>query len=139
MKDGPISELTITEIGHRRSQFKKLWDALPVSCADKNYCGLDEVLRTWHDLVEADFMPPYPDIALWSHAHQIQIATVADRAALVVGSATERVATYELVDKTIVTNAKLQMQLLLDYKRNSKLKSQEYSKFLRDKKSLITI
>ena len=30
MKDGPISELTITETGHRPSQFKKLWDALPV-------------------------------------------------------------------------------------------------------------
>ena len=30
-------------------------------------------------------------------------------------------------------------QLLLEYERNSKLKSQEYSKFLQDKKSLITI
>ena len=30
-------------------------------------------------------------------------------------------------------------RLLSDYKRNSKLKSQEYSKFLQDKKSLITI
>ena len=35
MKDGPISELTITETGHRPSQFKKLYDALPVFCADK--------------------------------------------------------------------------------------------------------
>ena len=35
MKDGPISKLTITETGHRPSQFKKLWDALPVFCADK--------------------------------------------------------------------------------------------------------
>ena len=84
-------------------------------------------------------MPPYPNAALWSHTHQIQIATVADGAALVVGSATECVVTYELVDKTIVTNANLQMQLLSDYKRNSKIKSQEYSTFLWDKKSLITI
>ena len=49
MKDGPISELTITETGHRPSQFKKLWDDLPVFCADKNYGGLNEVLRTRRD------------------------------------------------------------------------------------------
>ena len=139
MKDSPISELTITETGHRPSQFKKLWDALPVFCADKNYGGLDEVLRTGHDQVKGNFMPSYPSAALWSHTHQIKIATVADGAALVVGSATERGATYKLVDKTIVTNANLQKQLLSGYERNSKLKSQEYSKFLQDKKSLITI
>ena len=84
-------------------------------------------------------MPPYPDTALSSHTRQIQIAIVADGAALVVDSTTERVVTYELVDKTIVTNPNLQKQLSSDYKRNSKLKSQEYSKFLWDKKSLITI
>ena len=28
MKDGPISKLTITETGHRPSQFKKISDAL---------------------------------------------------------------------------------------------------------------
>ena len=64
MKDGPISKLRITEIGHRPSQFKKLWAALPVFCADKNYGGLDEVLSTRHDQVESDFIPPYPNAAL---------------------------------------------------------------------------
>ena len=49
MKDGPIFKLTITETGHRPSQFKKLYDALSTFCADKNYCVLDEVLRTGHD------------------------------------------------------------------------------------------
>ena len=134
MKDGPISELTITEIGHRPSQFKKLWDTLPVFCADKNYSGLDEVLRTGHDQVEGDFMPTYPNAILWSHTHQIQGVTVAGKANLVEGSLTERVATYELVNKTIVTDANLQKQLLSEYDRKSKLKSQEYSKFLQDKR-----
>ena len=49
MKDGLISELKITEKGHRSSQFKELWDALPVFCADKNYDGLNEVFCTGHD------------------------------------------------------------------------------------------
>ena len=89
MKDGPISKLTITETEHRPSQIKKLWDALPVFCLDKNYGGLDEVLHTGHDQVEGDFMPPYPNAALWSHTHQIHITTVTDGAPLVVGSTTE--------------------------------------------------
>ena len=59
MKDGQISELTITETGHRPSQFKKICDVLPVFCADKNYQSLDEVLRTGRDLVEDDFLPAY--------------------------------------------------------------------------------
>ena len=58
MKVGPISKLKITKIGHRPSQFKKVSDALPVFCADKNFQGLNEVLWTGHDLVETDFMPP---------------------------------------------------------------------------------
>ena len=123
MKDGPISELTIIETGYRPSQFKKLYDALPVFCADKNYSGLDEVLRTRHDQVERDFMLAYPNPTLWSHTHQIQVATVADGAALAKGSLIEHVVTYKLMNKTIVTDANLKKQLLSDYKRNSKLKS----------------
>ena len=61
MKDGPIFKLTITETGHRPSQFKKLSNDLPVFCADKNYGGLDGVLRTGRDKVENDFMPAYPN------------------------------------------------------------------------------
>ena len=95
MKDGPISELTITETGHRPSQFKKLYDALPVFCANKNYGGLDEVLRTGHDKVEDDFMPAYPNANLWSNTHQIQVATVAADATIIEGLTTgERVTTY---------------------------------------------
>ena len=105
----------------------------------KIYCGLNEVLGTRNDQVESDFMPAYPNTTLWSRTHQIQVATVADGAALIEGSLSERVVTYELVNKTINTDANLQKQLLSEYERNSKLKSQEYSKFLQDKNSLITI
>jgi len=61
MKDGPISKLTITKMGHRLSQFKKIRNALPVFYADKNYGGLNEVLRTGRDKVENDFMSAYPN------------------------------------------------------------------------------
>ena len=71
MLDGPISELTITETGHRLSQLKKIYNALPVFCADKNYGGLDEFLCTGRDKVENYFMPAYPNANLWSNTHQI--------------------------------------------------------------------
>ena len=43
------------------------------------------------------------------------------------------------MDQTVVTNTSLQKQLLSEYERNYKNKSQEYSKFVKDKKSLCTI
>ena len=76
MKDGLISKLTITKTGHRPSQFKKISDALPVFCGDKNYQGLNEVLRAGRDLVETDFMPAYQDANQWSTTQQVQITTV---------------------------------------------------------------
>ena len=44
-----------------------------------------------------------------------------------------------MLEQTVVTDANLQKPLLSEYERNSKNKSQEYNKFLADKKSLITI
>ena len=60
MKDGPILKLLIIKTGHRPTQFKRITDTLPVLCADKNFQGLNEVIWTDTNLVEADFMPPYP-------------------------------------------------------------------------------
>ena len=41
MKDGPISRLSITEIGQKPTQFKKITDTLPILCANNNFQGLD--------------------------------------------------------------------------------------------------
>ena len=76
MKDCPLSKLTITKTGHRPSQFRKIYNALPIFCADKNYQGLDEVLRTRRDKVKDDFMPAYPNANLWSTTHQVKITSV---------------------------------------------------------------
>ena len=43
------------------------------------------------------------------------------------------------MEQTHLIGANLQKELLPEYKRNSKNKPQEYTKFLADKKSLITI
>ena len=46
---------------------------------------------------------------------------------------------YETMEQIQVTDVYLQKELLSEYERNSKNKSQEYTKFLADKKSLIII
>ena len=138
MKDGLISKLTITKTGHWPSQFKKICDAVSVSCADKNYWALDEVLRTRRNKVEDDFMPAYPDATPWSTTHQVQITSVHLTTSLVEGT-NIRLITYQVMEQTIGTDANLQKQLLFEYKRNSKNKSQQYNKFLADKESLIMI
>ena len=71
MKDGLISKLLITKTWHRPTQFKKITDTLPVLCKDKNFRGLNEVLRTGRNLVETDFMPTYPDAAQWSTTYHM--------------------------------------------------------------------
>ena len=76
MKDGPISKLISTKTGHKPTQYKKIVDTLPVLCVDKNYKGFDEVLQTGNDLVEANFMPLYPDAIKWSTTHQVQVSSV---------------------------------------------------------------
>ena len=76
MKDGPISKLIIPEPRHRPTQYKKIVDTLPVLYADKNYQGIDNVIRTGTNLVEMDFMPTYPDADQWSTTHHVEIETV---------------------------------------------------------------
>ena len=83
-------------------------------------------------------MPAYPNANLWSTTHHVQIASVNPTDDINVET-NMRPVTYQVMEQTIVTNANLQKQLLSDYERNSKNKSQEYNKFLADKKSLITI
>ena len=76
IKDGLISKLTINKTGHKPSQFKKISDALPVLCTDKNYQRLNEALRTGRDQVKTEFMPAYPDTTRWSTTHYVQNSTV---------------------------------------------------------------
>ena len=97
IKDGPISKLTITKTGYRPSQFKKIRDALPVLCADKNYCGLDEVLHTGRDKVKDDFMPAYPDATRWFTTYHVQIASVDPTTDLVEGT-NMRPVTYQAME-----------------------------------------
>ena len=44
-----------------------------------------------------------------------------------------------MMEQTYIFDANLQKELLLEYKQDSKNKSQEYTKFLVDKKALTTI
>ena len=138
MKDGPISKWVITKTGHRPTQYKKITATLPILCADKNYQGLDEIIWTRHNLVERDFMSTYPDTIRWSNTHHVEIQTVNPSVAADANTGL-RPSIVTLLNQTHVFDTTLQKELLSEYKRNSKIKSQEYSKFLANKKTLITI
>ena len=76
MKDGPLSKLTITEGGQQATQFKKILDALPVSCADKGYKYIDDIIWTDIKKVKSDFMPTYPLASQWSNTYHVEVDTV---------------------------------------------------------------
>ena len=76
MKDGPLSKLTITEGGQQATQYKKIIDVLPVFCADKGYKFIDDVIQTNTKLLEAAFLPTYPEATQWSSTYHVQIDVV---------------------------------------------------------------
>ena len=76
MKDGPLSKLTITNRGQQATQYKKIIDALPVFCADKGYKFINDVIWTNTELIQAAFLPTYPDPALWSSTYHVQLNIV---------------------------------------------------------------
>ena len=82
-------------------------------------------------------MPTYPNAIQWSTTNHEQISTV--NPLDVPAADGSRLAHFEIMEQTHAFNANFQKELLLEYKRDSKNKSQEYTKFLVDKKALITI
>ena len=76
MKNDCLSKLTITKSGHQTTQYKKIMDALPILCTDKNYRYIDDVFCRWTKLCEAAFLPAYPGTTQWSDTYNIKIKTV---------------------------------------------------------------
>ena len=71
MKEGSISKLIVTKTGHIPTQYKKITDTFPVLCVDKNYRGIDDVIWTGDNLVEADFMSTYLNTNQRSSTHHV--------------------------------------------------------------------
>ena len=115
MRDGPISKLIITKTGHIPTQFKKITDTLPVLCADKNYQGLDKALQIGTNLVEADFMPPYPNATHWLSTHHMKTQTVTPSSAIDTTTGVRPLVPI-VVAQTYVFDANHQKQLPLEYK-----------------------
>ena len=76
MKDSSVSKITITKTGHQSTQYKKIVDTLPVLYVDKNYQGIDDIIWTGNNLVDADFMWTYQNANNRSNTHHVQISTV---------------------------------------------------------------
>ena len=83
-------------------------------------------------------MPKYPNATQCLSIHHVEIQTVTPGAKLD-ATTSLRPCVPILVEQTHVYDVNLQKQLLLEYKWYSKNKSVEYTKFLTEKKALITI
>ena len=120
MKDCPISKLIITETRHRSTQYRKVIDTLPILFADKNYRGLNDVIRNKINLVEADFTPQYPNTDQWSVTHHVEIITINPNDT---PDATTGVhpPTVTMAWKIYVFNVNLQKELLSEFEWNSKI------------------
>ena len=132
MKDGPISKLIINETGHRSTQYKNIIDTLPVLRADKNYQGFDDVIPNGSDLVEAAFTSPYPNTNIWFNTHHVEIRTVNLNDVAAADCLCTPTITMTWQTNVFVVN--LQKQLLLEFEQSFKIKSQEFSKLVADKK-----
>ena len=86
MKDCCLSKLTITTRQHQATQYKKIVDALPIFCTDKNYRYIDNIIRMNTELQEAAFLPPYPDAGRWSSTYHVNVLTVNPNATEVNGA-----------------------------------------------------
>ena len=138
MRNGPLSKLTITKGGQQATQYKKIIDVLPVFCADKGYKFIDNVIWTNTKLLEAAFLPTYPNTTLWSSTYHVQVDVVDATAAVDPQTLCCPLIT-EMQQKSHVFNPNLQKRLLSEYDQKSKLKLKEWSKLNSDKKSLVTI
>ena len=133
-----LHKLTIAKSGHQSTQCKKIPDALPGFCKDKNYKYIDGIISTNTELTEAYFLPAYPVKTQRSSMHHLNLEFVDPIVGLdVLSSASPTCA--EMVEKSPIFNSNLQEQVLSDYDQQSKLKLQEWDKLIANKKSLITI
>ena len=85
----------ITESGHQAVQYKKVVDALPVFCVDKNYRNINNIICTNTKLQEAAFLPTYPDARRWSSTYHMNVLTVNLNAAEVNGDRPTRIEVHE--------------------------------------------
>ena len=138
MKDGPLSELTITKGGQQATQYKKIHDALPVFCADKGYKFIDDVIQTNTKKLRSAFMPTYPLVSQWLNTYYVEVKTV-DPQAVPDATTHKRAPIITTQKRTNVFNPNLQKELLSEHDMKCKLKLQEWSKLLADKRSLMTI
>ena len=137
MKDGPLSKLTITEGRQQATQYNKIIDTLPVFCADKGYKFINNIIWTNTKLVQAAFLPTYPNATLWSNTYHVQIQTVDPTAAADQHNVCPVVTAMQ--EKSHVFNPNLQKQLLSEHDIKCKLKLGEWSKLLANKRFLMSI
>lgn len=75
LQDSCFKGIVITDnTNNRPTQFKKLMDALPTYCADKDYEGLIEILCDRKDWDDKTFFSKKPNSSQWSEKRKVKVA-----------------------------------------------------------------
>ena len=123
LKNGCLSKLTITKSGYQATQLKKIINALPGFCKDKNYKYSGYIISTNTELKKAHFLPVYSVRTERSPTHHVNLGSIEPTIGLDVPFIVSPTCT-KMVEKSSIFNPNLVKQVISDYNQELKLKLQ---------------
>ena len=105
----------------RPTQFRELKKAIPTYCAEQDYVGVDEIIRTEVDWDESTYYTPEPDYMLWSREYETKVADAKDGSAI-------------MGLKIVTVNENLRDRENSKYERIRKYEEKKWNKCQDDKK-----
>ena len=120
------------------TQLKKVLNALPGLCQDKNYKYINDIISTNTKLTKVYFLFVYLVRTQRSSTHHENLRFINPIIGLEVLSGTSPI-DIEMIENPLIFNLNLQEQVPPDYDQESKLKLQELDKLIANKNSLMTI
>ena len=130
--------LTVTTSRYWLTQLKKILDAIPSLCWDKNYKYTNDIISTNTKPTQSYFLSAYPVRTQQLSTHHVNLRSVDPIIGLDTPSGF-RLIDIEMVENPPIFNPNLQEQVQLDFGQEAKMQLQEWDKLIADKKSLMTI
>ena len=116
----------------------KIYNVLSVFCTDKGYKCVDNVIHKNKEVDRAKHFPVYPDASKWSTELNVEIKMV-DPNATPYTTTSVRPNIKVLTNKIHIFEENLQKQRLSEYNLKSKIKQQEWDKYIADKNAVMTL
>lgn len=127
LQSGVLRGYVITENTTQRPiQYRNLKKKLPAFCAEKDYDGLDEIVRDMTDWDENKFFTKRPDASKWSEMMNVRVADDEHGKPI-------------MRKMNVVVDTEMKEELLGAWKAKKKFEDAKWNKCQEDKKKLITL